>query len=117
MNRSQRNNNPGNLVFAGQKEAVGKDDKGFAVFPDAPAGWRALHTQIKLDARRGLSLQEFIAKYAPPYENDTRGYLKFVCNELKESPLVLLKEVSVYALAGVMAQMEGYYHKNDKENV
>lgn len=109
MNRAQRNNNPGNLRFAGQKEATGKDDKDFAVYPDAPAGFRGLHAQIALDERRGLTVAEFIAKYAPPNENDTSNYLEFVCEQLCIIPSTPLENVSKYAIAGVIAKMEGYY--------
>lgn len=111
MNRSQKNNNPGNLRYAGQKEATGKDDKGYAIFPTPQAGWRALHAQIRLDQRRGLTLEQFIAKYAPPNENNTSEYLEFVAGQSgyqKDCPLTWL---SVYSLAGLIAQMEGYYAK------
>jgi hypothetical protein len=110
-NRAQRNNNPGNLRYAGQKEAIGKDDRGFAVFPTPWAGWRALLAQIKLDQRRGLTLERFIEKYAPPDENDTRAYVEFVCRELAVSPLVFLADLSAYAVAAIMAAQEGYFAK------
>jgi hypothetical protein len=111
MNASQRNSNPGNLRYAKQKEATGKDDKGFAVFPDGPSGWRALHNQIKLDQKRGLLLFQFISKYAPPNENNTSKYLEFVVDELHTQSWMTLQSLSVYALAGVIAAMEGYYNK------
>ena len=111
MNPSQRNNNPGNLRFAGQREAIGMDDNNFARFPDPPAGWRSLHAQIKLDQGRGLTLEKFIRKYAPSNENDSENYLAFVCGEIRAEPDTLLSNISPYALAGVMARMEGYYNK------
>jgi hypothetical protein len=110
MTRGQRNNNPGNLRFAQQKEATGQDDKGFAIFKDAPAGFRAFHAQIKLDASRGLTLEQFIHKYAPPSENDSEQYLKVVLDDLCMTKDIPLSEVSPFAVAGVMAQMEGYYN-------
>jgi hypothetical protein len=111
MNRSQKNSNPGNLRYARQREAIGKDDKGFAVFPDGPAGWRALHNQIKLDQKRNLSIGQFIAKYAPPNENDTSEYLEFVLEEMGALDTTGLQAISPYALAGVIARMEGYFNK------
>ena len=69
-------NNPGNLRFANQTEATGKDDRGFAIFPNAEEGWDALYRQIELDKGRDLTLDKFINKYAPPSENDTTAYLK-----------------------------------------
>ena len=75
---AQRNDNPGNLRFVGQAGATGKDSKGFAIFPTAEEGWQALQAQIALDAGRGLTLTQFMGKYAPPSENDTGGYISFV---------------------------------------
>lgn len=109
MNKSQRNNNPLNIRFAGQKEAT-QDDTGFAVFPDPPAGWRAAFKQISLDQNRGLTIKQFIYKFAPPIENNTSNYLKFIIQELDIEEDDLLELISPYALAGVMAKMEGYFN-------
>ncbi len=111
MNRAQKNNNPGNLKYAGQREAMGKDDKGLAIFPDAPSGWRALIAQIRLDQRRGLTVEEFINKYAPPSENDTQAYGSFILDHMNTYWGDSLSNLSPYALAGVIAQYEGYFNK------
>lgn len=76
--RAQRNNNPGNLRYVGQPDAIGADGAGYAIFPAVEAGWEALRRQIRLDASRGLTLEQFIGKYAPPSENPTGAYLSFV---------------------------------------
>ena len=109
MNRPQRNNNPINLRFAEQKEATGKDVDGFAVFPNAVAGWRAAVAQIQLDQDRGLTLGEFINKFAPPNENDTTTYLIYVGEQLTARHDTLLKNISKFALAGVLACREGWF--------
>ena len=71
---SQRNNNPGNLVYAGQPKAQ-KGEGGFAKFPDYQSGVEALHKQIQLDASRGLSIHDFAKKYAPKESgNDPEAY-------------------------------------------
>jgi len=57
---------PNQFAFANQKEATGADADGFAIFPNAPAGWRAAVAQIELDQGRGLTLEKFIFKFAPP---------------------------------------------------
>lgn len=44
--RNVRNNNPGNLKFAGQAGATGADAQGFAVFGSMEAGWAALYRQL-----------------------------------------------------------------------
>jgi hypothetical protein len=56
-----------------------------------------------------LTFGQFIAKFAPPNENDTSEYLEFVCGQLKAGHDTPLASVSKYAIAGVMAQFEGYY--------
>lgn len=112
MNRSQKNNNPLNLRFANQKEAIGQDDKGFAIFPNPMAGWRAGHAQILKDAERKATLKQFIFKFAPPNENDTNSYLEFVENALDCDGDIYLVNINRFALAGVMAQFEGYYSED-----
>ena len=67
---SQSNNNPGNLKYAGQPGAIGQDASGFAVFPTVAAGTQALDNQIALDASRGLTIQQFAAKYAPAQDSN-----------------------------------------------
>jgi hypothetical protein len=86
----QRLNNPGDLMYAGQVKAEphsihGSDGKVrvYAEFPTVADGWAALETQIRLDAKRGLTLQEFIRKYAPASDaNDPASYLAFVMRAL-----------------------------------
>jgi hypothetical protein len=110
MNRGQKNRNPGNLRFAGQREATAQDDKGFAVFPSDPAGWRALVAQIKLDQGRDMTISQFVAKYAPANENDTRRYIDVLAEGMccsKQSPLSYF---SPYAIAGLIAVHEGYFN-------
>lgn len=62
---SQRNNNPGNLMYAGQPGAIGADANGLAIFASLADGQQALQNQISLDAGRGETIAEFAAKYAP----------------------------------------------------
>jgi hypothetical protein len=50
------------------------------------AGWEALRRQIELDAGRGLTLEQFINKYAPPSENPTADYLRYVVARTGLSP-------------------------------
>lgn len=73
---SYRNNNPGNLRYPTPiLGATGVDSSGFLIFPDYATGRAAEEHQITLDASRGLSIQEFIAKYAPASDqNNPAGY-------------------------------------------
>lgn len=82
QSRARRNNNPGNLKYAGQPGAIGADAQGFAIFATPEDGWRALERQIRLDASRGHTLSSFLYKYAPPSENATTAYLDFLRTRL-----------------------------------
>lgn len=120
MNIPQLCNNPVNLMIPkpiGEATEVyrPKDDMkiGFAVFSTPMAGWRAAFRQIRTDQKRGLTLKQFIFKFAPPTENDTNAYLDFVCDELHVSWETPLSSLSPYALAGIMAQQEGYFNDED----
>lgn len=87
---ANRNNNPGNLKYVGQAGATGSDGNGFAIFPSMASGQAALDSQIALDSGRGLTLSQFISKYAPPNENDTSSYLSFVSSQTGIAPGDLL---------------------------
>jgi hypothetical protein len=110
MTQAQLLRNPGNLRYARQREAIGESE-GFAKFQSDPAGWRALVNQIKLDAKRGHTLETFIAKYAPPIENETEKYLDFVCAALDAKPARRIGNFHPAAIAGAIAWYEGYFVK------
>jgi hypothetical protein len=112
MNRPQKTNNPGNLRYVKQKYAT-PDVHGFCQFQSAWKGWIALVKQIQLDQGRDLTFGEFIGKYAPEVENDTRQYLQFVCNGLGVEADMKLKNRASYAIAGMIAKMEGYFVEAD----
>ena len=88
--RSYRNNNPGNLKFAGQAGAVGEDEEGHAIFASYAEGWSALQRQIRA-AFTGIShvygltdtLYSFFAKYA---EGNSTEYAEYVAAQLGVSP-------------------------------
>lgn len=63
------NNNPGNIR-----------DKGgpFRIYPSKIDGFKALLDDVA--ANSGRPLGQFIAKYAPPNENDTAMYQSVVCS-------------------------------------
>lgn len=99
------NNNPGNLRFAGQAGAT-QGDGGFARFSTPEAGFRALQNQIRLDAGRGLTLDKFINKYAPPTENNTSQYLTQVASRLGVDPDEPLTSLDLNELAKEIAKKE-----------
>lgn len=99
------NNNPGNLRYAGQPGAV-QGEGGFAKFPSPQAGYEALKRQIKLDASRGLTLERFIGKFAPPTENNTTQYIQQVSKRLNVSPKAPIAQIDLHNLASAIALKE-----------
>lgn len=85
-----RLNNPGDLMFAHQANAkphaiTGADGKvrTYAEFAKIEDGFAALRRQIYLDRERGLTLAEFVRKYAPASDgNNPSAYMKFLMGEL-----------------------------------
>lgn len=80
-------NNPGNLMFAGQSGAVlGRN--GFAKFDSYEAGRAALERQIGLYADRGLTIASMMAVYAPfgHGNNDPVAYANRIAGALGVSP-------------------------------
>lgn len=63
--RSYRNNNPGNLQYAGQTGSTGKDEKGFAIFPTYDLGLAALKRQLRkyVADHPGYSILNIMALY------------------------------------------------------
>lgn len=100
-----RNNNPGNLQFAGQQGAS-QGDGAWAKFDSPEAGYQALVKQIQLDQSRGLPLGAFIAKYAPPFENDTAKYVTQISAAMGVDPGTPLSHIPVGSLAAFVAHKE-----------
>jgi hypothetical protein len=83
-----KNNNPGNLVYAGQSGAS-PGAGGFARFNSYQDGYNALLAQINLDANRGTdvngnptqTVSQLITSWAPPGQNDTAAYIQSVTSQ------------------------------------
>jgi len=104
------NNNPGNLVYAGQEGAKRGEKRGdgtyWAKFSTPDAGFNALQNQVKLDASRGLTLNSFINKYAPSSENDTKTYVAQVSKRLGVDPRTPISQIDTRELAKEIARKE-----------
>ena len=102
-NRPTRNNNPGNINMAGwlavpPYNAVMEDKPGvgnprFAKFPTVEVGWLALRNLLLGPSYCNLTIEKAINRYAPPSENNTNGYVSFVCREVGCQPSDLVKDV------------------------
>lgn len=101
-----RNNNPGNLVFAGQTGATKAPDSNFAQFPDRESGYYALENQVRLDQTRDLSLAKFVEKYAPSHENDTERYISMASRRLGVDPNTNIRLINTRDLSMFLANYE-----------
>ena len=92
--RGIRNNNPGNLNYAGQPGAhleTGVSEPRFAAFPTMADGIRALRDQLLRYAERGLTaVASIISVYAPPTENVTSAYIASLCRHMGVQPDTVL---------------------------
>lgn len=83
MSRGLRNRNPGNIRCSAVRyrgEVRPSSDKAFKQFETMAYGYRAMFVLLDTYARRhGLrTIRAMIGRYAPPSENDTRGYVAAV---------------------------------------
>jgi hypothetical protein len=83
-----RNFNPGNLREAAGPSFPGQVRDGFAVFTDMLAGTESLYWQIwaNYEIHGARTLRDFIARYAPPSENDLLAYEQALCAWLRIDP-------------------------------
>jgi hypothetical protein len=101
------NNNPGNLIYAGQPGAT-LGPNGFAVFPTYDAGEQALLNQLNLDQSRGLTISQEMAKWAPAGQgsNDPVSYANQVAAALGVSPDTTL--ASAFSDSGSPLALPGF---------
>jgi hypothetical protein len=93
------NNNPGAL-----RSWPGMPSRnGFAVFPDYATGYNALVTDVQTNIDRGLSLSQFISKYAPSADsNDPNSYTAFVASRVGIDPNAPMNAVGIAPDSGTL---------------
>ena len=110
--RGIRNNNPGNLRKTGIPwlgKVVPGTDAAFEQFKTMPYGIRAMLLDIIGKHKRGLdTIQELIYVWAPPFENDTEGYIKSVSSRTGISKNVIFSPTkdNFIKIAKAMAGVE-----------
>ena len=120
-----RSNNPGNLMYAGQPNAIPgvprANGGNFALFANPQAGVEALERQVaKNTQERGQSIKQMMAKYAPKSENNTAKYVKNLSKDLGISPTAKVPMSKVPALSRAISKHEGYkgeYYSDGTTNV
>jgi hypothetical protein len=107
---AERNNNPGDLRYAGQTGATQNSD-GFAQFSSFTAGFKALENQLQLNISRSgsESLLQFAQTYAPSSDgNNPQKYASDLASQLGVSintPISQLSQ-SIQAFAKAVATNE-----------
>lgn len=95
--RAIRNNNPGNIITGEQWQGLEawenmtpaqREEKRFCVFKTPKWGFRAIErVLISYQDRHGLNtIRAIINRYAPPFENNTEGYIQRVAKDLGITP-------------------------------
>ena len=85
MSRGLRNNNPGNLRRSKVRyegEITPSRDPEFKTFSTIAHGYRAMFVLLDTyNSRYGLNtIRQMLNRYAPPVENFTEGYIRFVAD-------------------------------------
>ena len=82
--------------------------KGFVEFKSREYAIRAWLILMRTYRRRGCkSIRQIVTRFAPPTENNTEGYIDFVCRQTKYNAGYEIKADSTYILLGIaMAAME-----------
>ncbi|EPT4162554.1 lytic transglycosylase catalytic [Escherichia coli] len=113
--RGGRNNNPGNLNFAGQAGASLERPGGrFARFETAFDGLRALARQLMLYAGRGInSVEKIISTWAPASDNNnTTAYIRAVSQRLGVDPRAALNMSDPQTMSALMSSI--IQHENGR---
>jgi uncharacterized protein (TIGR02594 family) len=119
--RSWRCFNPGNIrkgSFAKMCGAIG-DDGSFAAFPDENTGFAAIVSLLQSKSYRSLSLHDAIFRYAPPSENQSAAYLKFVIAQTGLSANAIMEKLKLNELRKVaksIRELEGWKEGKERPN-
>lgn len=109
-NRPTRNNNPGNIRKTGVTYyGETSNDPAFESFAAPEWGYAAMFDLLDR-LYTGLSLSEAIYKWAPPSENDTERYVKFVAKKTgydRDEYKVNVNDESIIEFAKYMSVLEG----------
>jgi len=98
--RSYRNNNPGNLKFAGQAGAIGQDDEGHAIFDSYDSGWAALIHQLSMYFNGTSSVIQpencLYTLYSHYAEANSVEYAEYVGQALGVDPSLSLAQIQAF---------------------
>ena len=114
MSRGLRNRNPGNIRRSGSRfrgEVVPGRDASFKEFETMAWGYRAMFVLLDSYRRRHAlsTIRQFITRYAPPSENFTDGYIRFVARTAgidADTPLDTRSPRDMIPLVCAMSEIE-----------
>lgn len=104
-----RNNNPGNIRTSADKwlGKTGADSRGFVIFDTLPHGYRALYKLLDNYMKKGSdTIEKVITRWAPPSENDTANYIKFVVKRTGIPATQKINKSDLYTIGLAISTME-----------
>lgn len=111
--RGLKNFNPGNIRISKVKylgEITPSKDKAFKQFESMAYGYRAMFVLLDSYRRNGYkTLRQMINRYAPPVENHTANYIKFVTERARvfeDVELDTQDPAEMIPIVSAMSQME-----------
>lgn len=113
MNRGISNCNPGNIRISKVKymgEVTPSKDKAFKQFSTMAWGYRAMFVLLHTYSKNGYkTIRQMINRYAPPIENHTENYIKFVAERAKifaDVEIDTTDPAEMIPIVSAMSQME-----------
>ncbi|MBO5830658.1 MAG: structural protein P5 [Alistipes sp.] len=114
MSRGLRNCNPGNIRLSRTKfkgEVRPSRDSAFKQFESMAYGYRAMFVLLNTYHKRyGLStIRQMISRWAPPTENFTDGYIRFVAERTgidADAPIDSRSERDMVPIVAAMSEIE-----------
>lgn len=114
MSRGLRNCNPGNIRLSRTKfkgEVRPSCDSAFKQFESMAYGYRAMFVLLDTYHKRyGLStIRQMISRWAPPTENFTDGYIRFVAERAgidADAPIDSRSERDMVPIVAAMSEIE-----------
>ena len=110
MSRGLRNCNPGNIRRSKTRykgERYPSRDSEFKEFESMAYGYRAMFVLLDSYSRRyGLcTIRQMLNRYAPPVENFTEGYIRFVSEKTGIAPDEIINTRAARDMVPVVAAM------------
>jgi len=113
MSRGISNCNPGNIRISKVKylgEVIPSKDKSFKQFSTMAWGYRAMFVLLHTYSKNGYkTIRQMINRYAPPIENHTENYIKFVAERAKvfaDVEVDTTDPAEIIPVVSAMSQME-----------